>query len=409
MPRFIYKAKGSPTELKEGLIEADTQHAAIYKISQMGYFPIEVKEELPQQASGELAVNIPFFLRFKKIGWRDLAVFTRQLADLLGSGLTLLNGLGVLSRQTENARLKGIVRDIHNFVKEGGTFSNALARHPAAFSGIYVSMVKAGETGGMLEDVLNRLADYAEAEDQLRGKVRAALAYPVLMTLVGIGTIFVLLTFVIPKLAVIFEDMGQALPFATLTLIRISNFLTRYGWVMFIVLAIIFFALNRQRRTKDGKFAIDNLKMKMFGIGPLIQKAEIARFTKTLSTLLANGVPIIQSLEVSGSVVENEALRRDVDQLTKDVTMGVSFSRAIAKSARFPLFVTNMVAVGDESGHLEKALSKVAESCERDVDRTARIFTALLEPVIILVMGGIVGFIVISMLLPIFQINLMAR
>ena len=409
MPRFIYKAKAGPKEIKEGVIEADSQRAAIYKINQMGYFPIEVTAEVLHKASGKGITGMPFLNSYRKISWRQLAVFTRQLADLLTSGLTILKALEVLSRQAQTARFKAVVDDIYGFVKEGGNLSNALARHPEIFSNIYVSMVRSGEAGGMLEEIFNRLADYAETEDQLRTKVQSALAYPILMTLVGAGTIFVLLTFVIPKLITIFEDMGQSLPIPTLILIHISNFFRGYGWLIILALGIAVFLLDRQKKKEAGRLAIDSFKIKLFGFGPLIKKTEIARFTRTLGTLLTNGVPMIQSLEVSSSTVENEVLRRQIKAFSKDVASGASFSNVIMKASLFPLFVRNMIAVGDESGHLEKSLLKVAESCEHDVDRMVRVFTALLEPFIILVMGGIVGFIVISMLLPIFQINLMAR
>ncbi len=407
MPRFVYKAKRGPKELKEGIIEADTERAAVYKISQMGYFPIEVKEEVVS-SSDKSGINIPFFY-FKKISWRELAVFTRQLADLLASGLPIFKALDVLSRQTTNARFRAIIDDIRSFVKEGGTFSNGLLRHKAVFSNIYVSMVRAGEASGTLEDILNRLADYAESEDQLRSKIRSVLAYPILMAIVGICTIIVLLTFVIPRLITIFEDIGQALPLPTIILINISNFLTHYGWILASAIIISAFVINRRGKTKEGKFFIDNFKLNIFGVGAIIRKTEVARFTRTLGTLLSNGVPMVQSLEVASSIVENEVLRRDIEKIAKDVIEGESFSKAVVKASQFPLFVINMIAVGDESGHLEKAILKAAESCERDIDRSAKTFTALLEPFIILIMGSIVGFIVISMLLPIFQINLMAR
>lgn len=409
MPRFVYKAKRGPQESTEGIIEADTERAAVYKITQMGYFPVEVKQELLQETFGKGRGNAPFFYFREKVGWRDLSIFTRQIADLLGSGLTILGALDVLSRQTNNPRFKAVIDDVHSFIRDGGTFSGGLGRHPAIFSGIYTSLIKAGEAGGMLEEVLNRLADYAEAEDQLRSKVRSALAYPALMTIVGVGTITVLLTFVIPRLVTIFEDMGQTLPIPTLILIRMSGFVRYYGWTILAAIVAAIFLLNRRGKTKEGRLLIDNFKIKIFGVGPLIVKIEIARFTRTLGTLLTNGVPMVCALAVSGSTVENEVLRRDIERITKDVTEGLSFSKAMLKSSKIPLFAANMITVGDESGYLEKALLKVAESCERDVDRTVRVFTALLEPFIILIMGGIVGFIVISMLLPIFQINLMAR
>lgn len=402
MPRFIYKAKTGPKDLKEGVIEADTERAAAYKISQLGYFPIELREE----KSGE---KTPFFSFGKKVKWKDLSVFTRQLADLLASGVTILKALEVLSNQTDSSMFRMVIDDVRTFVRDGGTFSNGLARHPGIFSGIYVSMVKAGEAGGDLEQVLNRLADYAQTEDQLISKVRSAMAYPVLMAVVGLGTIIILLAFVIPRIVTIFQDINQSLPLPTLILINLSSFLVRYGWIVLLAILITAFIIYRQSKTSEGKFIIDKIKIKVPVAGNIIIKTEIARFTKTLSTLLVNGVPMMQALKIAGSVVDNESIRRDVEYITKEVLSGAAFSKAIIEVSQFPVFVTNMIAVGDESGHLEKALLKVSESCERDVDRLVRIFTALIEPVIILVMGGVVGFIVVSMLLPIFQINLMVR
>jgi len=401
MPRFVYKAKSGPHDIKEGVIESETERAAIYKITQAGLFPLEINE----QKSGAAA---PLFHWQKKISWEGLAVFTRQLADLLSSGLTILKALEVLSNQADG-RFKIVIDDLRGFVKDGGAFSSGLTRHPEIFSDVYISMIKAGEAGGMLEQILARLADYAQTEDQLRSRVRSALAYPILMIIVGIATVVVLLTFVIPKIVVIFEDMGQELPLATLLLINLSSFLIHYGWLILAGLAILIFILNRQGKTSEGKFFIDNIKIKAPIIGELICKSEIARFSKTLGTLLVNGVPMMQALKIANSVVENRVLSRDLDVVTKDVLGGVAFSKAVIKARNFPLFVTNMIAVGDESAHLEKALLKASESCERDVDRLVRVFTSLLEPVIILVMGIVVGFIVISMLLPIFQINLMVK
>jgi len=402
MPRYIYKAKTGPKDFKEGVIDADTERAAAYKIGQLGYFPTELHEE-------KSGVKPPFFNFGKKIKWKDLAVFTRQLSDLLSSGVTILKALEVLSNQADNGVFRMVIDDVRAFVRDGGTFSNGLARHPEIFSGIYVSMIKAGEAGGGLEQVLNRLADYAETEDQIINKVRSAMAYPVLMASVGLGTIIILLTFVIPRIVVIFEDLNQSLPLPTLILINLSAFLVHYGWILLSAVLITAFVINRQTKTTEGRFVIDKIKIRIPVAGDMIIKAEIARFTKTLSTLLVNGVPMMQALKIAGSVVSNEPVRRNVEDITTEVLSGGAFSKAITKASQFPDFVINMIAVGDESGHLEKALLKVSESCERDVDRLVRIFTALIEPIIILIMGGVVGFIVISMLLPIFQINLMVR
>jgi len=403
MPKFIYKAKKGPADVTKGSIEAETRHAAISRLSQMGYFPIDVSEV---SDFGKRPKGIGYAL-FKKAGSRDVSTFTRQLSDLLGSGVTLLRALNVLVGQTENKYLARIVQDIHDQVKDGETLSQSLSRHPRVFSSLYVNMVRSGEVGGALEDVLNRLADFSEKEDELRSRVRAAMAYPLLMAVVGIGTIVVLLAFVIPKLVTMFEDMGQILPLPTRMLVSLSGWLTSYWWLIAALIFLIIFMVKRGRRSPEGRLAIDRLKLRIPLLRELILKMEIARFGRTLGTLLINGVPILQSIDVVSQTMTNEVLHQEVKKLHSNVAQGLSLTRAIKESSRFPGFVVNLVAVGEEGGLLERSLLRIADTYEREVDRTVKVMTSLLEPAIIIVMGGIVGFIVISMLLPIFQINVM--
>ncbi len=403
MPKFIYKAKKGPKEVTGGTIEAETKAAAISKLSQMGYFPIDVSEVSGLEGRPK---GIGYAL-FRTIGTRDISTFTRQLSNLLGSGVTLLRALNVLVGQTENRYFSGIIQDIHDQVKDGKTLSQNLARHPRFFSSLYVSMVRSGEVGGALEDVLNRLADFSEKEDELRSRIRSAMAYPILMAVVGIGTIIVLLAFVIPRLVTMFEDMGEILPLPTRMLVTLSGWLTSYWWLIAALIFLIIFVVKRRRRSPEGRLAIDRLKLRMPLLGDLIQKAEIARFGRTLGTLLSNGVPILQSIDVVSQTMTNEVLQQEVKKVHSNVAQGLSLTRAIKESSRFPGFVVNLVAVGEEGGLLERSLLRIADTYEREVDRTVKVMTALLEPAMILVMGGVVGFIVISMLLPIFQINVM--
>ncbi len=403
MSKFFYRVKKGPDEVTTGTLEAETKQAAISKLSQMGYFPIDVSEV---SAAEERAKGIGYAL-FKKIGSRDLTTFTRQLSNLLGSGVTLLRALDVLADQTENRYLARIVRDIHDQVKDGKTLSQSLAGHPKIFSSVYVNMVGSGEVGGSLEDVLNRLADFAEKEDEVRTKIRTAMAYPILMAVVGVGTIIVLLAFVIPKLVTMFEDMGQILPLPTRILVSFSGWLTSYGWLALVLIFLIFFLARRRQRSPGGMLAIDRLKLKLPLLGELIRKGEIARFGRTLGTLLSNGVPILQSIDVVSQTMTNEVLRQEVKKLHTNVAQGLSLTKSIKESSQFPALVVNLVAVGEEGGLLENSLLRIAETYEREVDRAVKVTTSLLEPAMILVMGGVVGFIVISMLLPIFQINVM--
>lgn len=406
MAKFYYKAKKNPQEIIEGLIEAETKELALNKVIQLGYFPIEIKEERPpiKKTLGGLSFNL-----FKKISANNLSLFTRQLSDLLDSGVVLLKALEIIYNQTQNRYLKTIILDIKNSVRDGATLSEALNRHSEVFSQLYVSLVKSGELSGGLNTILNRLADFFEAEDEMRAKVKASLAYPLLMVVIGSATIFILVSFVVPRLIVMFVELSQALPLPTRILISASNFFAKFWWLIIIVIILIFVFLKRKARKREGKFAIDKFKLKFPFLGEFIKKVEIARFARTLGALLDNGVTIIPALEVVSQVAENEVLRRDIERMLKEVIDGSSLTNALAKSVYFPEVVMNMVAVGEESGSLEKSLFKIADSYEHQSDRTIKVITSLLEPIMIVVIGSIIGFIVVAMLLPIFQMNLIVK
>jgi general secretion pathway protein F len=405
MPRFIYKAKVSPGRIKEGVIEADSQAQAALKLGNMGLFILSIEDETAafiKKSKGRL-------LFFKSIPLRVLSNFTRQLSNLLDSGLAMLNAMGVLIDQTDNPYFRQVISIVRDDIKDGATFSSALSKHPKVFSNLYINMVSSGEISGSLEEVLKRLSDFMEKDEENMAKVRASMAYPVLMAVVGFITIFVLLTFVAPRLISIFIDLGQALPLPTKILIWISSFLARF-WVL-IMIGIIFciFAFNRWSMTKDGRARLDKIKLKVFLLGAFIQKVEIARFSRTLATLIGNGVPVIQALSIAAATIENTNIKHDMESARKDVVGGAPLSAGIKKSKSFPFMVANMIAVGEESGTLERSLSKIADSYDTEIDRTIKTMTSLLEPGLILFMGLVVGFIVISMLLPIFQLNLMVR
>jgi type II secretion system protein F len=405
MPRFIYKAKRGPAEVRSGKIEAENRNQAAAKLSSMGFFVLSVEEETAvfiKKTKGK-------FLFFKSIPLRDLSNFTRQLSNLLDSGLTMLNGLNVLIDQSENPHLRHTIGLIRDDVKGGITFSAALAKYPKVFSVLYVSMVASGEISGSMEDVLRRLSDFMEKDEESISKVRASMAYPALMAFVGFITIFVLLSFVAPRLTAIFIDLGQALPLPTKILIAISSFFARF-WVLIIITTIIAITVfKRWLKTKDGKAVFDAVKLKIPLIGSFIRKVEIARFGRTLGTLIENGVPIIRALGVAAGTLGNTLIKQDMEAARKGVVEGASLSVSMKKSKHFPAMVTNMIAVGEESGTLEKSLFKIADAYDTEIDRAIKTITSLLEPGLILFMGMAVGFIVIAMLLPIFQLNLMIR
>ncbi len=405
MPKYFYKAKKGPEEIVEGHIEAETEYTAVSKISQLGYYPIKVEKE---NARFQQRGFYPSFF-IGRVRLRDIAIFTRQLSELLGSGLTLLNALGVLYEGTENRYLKSVIQSVMADLKDGAPLSVALSKYPNIFSRLFTSMVHSGEIGGVLEDVLKRLSQFYEKEEEVKAKIQIAMAYPVLVSFVGLLTIFVLLSFVVPKLTMIFAEFGQILPLPTRALIKISDYFAEFWWLILLFFIIFIFLLIRLNKTKGGKLRFDRFILSIPAIGEFIKKVEIGRLTKSLATLLDNGVPILQSIEVVSDAVTNEVLKQELDRIGEQIRDGSSFSSAIRASPHFPIFVMNMIAVGEEGGRLEDALRKVADSYEHDADRLVKIMTSLIEPLMILGMGAVVAFIVVAMLLPIFQINLMVR
>lgn len=405
MPRYAYKAKKGPSEVEEGIIVADNKTSAIQKISDMGYFLLSIDESI---ASGRgQGRDASFFQR--RVSLKDITNFTRQISDLLESGLTIVKALDVIHNQTENKQLKRVVSDIRDYCVDGHPLSEALGRHPRIFPNLFVSMVRSGETGGALDNILKRLSDFSDKQLDVETKVRSALAYPILMAVVGCLTVVVLLTFVIPKMVGMFGDLGQNLPLPTVILIAISGGMRRYWWLAASFAFVAYFFISRIYSTEEGKKSIDTFKMNLPIFGPLIRKIEIARFARTFSTLLSNGVPILESLRVVSYTVNNALIRSEIDKAAALVKDGSNLANAFSKSSIIPPLVVNMIAVGEESGRVDKSLAKVAEGYDRESDAAIKVMMSLLEPLLILLLGLVVGFIVISMLLPIFEINFLAR
>lgn len=406
MQKFLYKAKDGRKQVMQGILEAETERGALSKLSQMGYFPLSIQKE---EAGPQRQASSRSFSIFTGIRRRDITFFTRQLSDLLEAGLTLMRALNVIQDQTENPRLQEILGDIVSHVRDGKSFSDALAVYPKVFPPIYVSMVRSGEVGGILGGVLARLADFSEKEEELQGKVRAAMAYPALICLVGMGTVAVLLIFVVPKLVLLFQDVGQVLPLPTQILIAVSNGVAKYWWVALLIAALGGFLGRRQSLPQGARLAIDRIKLRFPVWGSLIKKVEIARFARSLATLLSHGVPILQAMQSVYQATGNEMLKGELQKIGDQLRGGTTLSQGMRQSRIFPNLVINMVSVGEEAGSLDRSLIKIADTYEREADRAMKMMTALVEPVMILVMGSVVGFIVVSMLLPIFQIDILAR
>jgi type II secretory pathway component PulF len=327
------------------------------------------------------------------------------MADLISSGIPLVKALRIVSAQTPNAALRRIVEAVSSDVSGGDTLAEAMQRHPRVFSPLTVAMVRAGETGGMLEGVLQRLADFAEAEEEIRGKVKSALAYPTVMVLAGSAAVVVMITVVIPKIVSIFKELGQALPLPTRILIATTGFLSHWWWALLGAAALGGYSLWQFSRTDDGGRLLHRVLLRLPALGDVLLKREVARFARTLGELLRNGVPILTAFSIAQKVLTNRVIAEEVAKAPESITQGSGVAPALSESRTFPPVVLNMVAIGEETGRLPEALLRVATSYEMQVDRSLKTLTSLLEPLIILVMGLVVGGIVISMLLPIFALD----
>lgn len=402
MLRYGYTAKINPQKTIRGDIEAESEQEAINKLIKLGYFPISIEVE-------KLSLDKKDILHLRRISNREIVLFTSQLSNLIESGVNIISGLKIIADQSTNKYFKIVLNDIIGKIEGGRSLSESLGFYPNLFSNLYTAMIHSGEVGGNLEEALKRLADFLEKEDEFKNSVRAALTYPLFVFVIGALTIIILITFVIPRLVSMFEGMGQILPLPTRILISLSAFLQNYWWFLTALIFVSIFLLRRTYLKPQGRLYWDRFKLRLAISGEITLKTEISRLMRTLSLLLSSGMPIIYSLDISTSVVQNQVLVLTMQKFKDQISKGASFSICLQDSKLFPSFVTNIVRVGEESGTLEKSLMRIADNYERDVDSALKTLTRLLEPVIILVIGLIVGFIVLAMLLPIFQINIIVR
>jgi type II secretory pathway component PulF len=340
---------------------------------------------------------------------RVLATLTQQLADLLGGGLPLLSALNLLAKQVEPAALQPVVEAVANAVRDGRALSEALAEHPRVFPALYRSMVKAGEASGTLEQTLARLAELGEHEAEMRSRLVSAAAYPVFVLCVAAAMSVFLLAYVIPTIAKLFVDSDQLLPLPTRILLTISSLSLQWWWAWLLAGAALVIGARAWYTSPAGKQVVDRLIISVPVVGMLVRKLETARLTRNLGTMVGQGVPILQALEMVAANVVNATLRQAIGAIREAVQQGSGLAAAMTMTKQFPTFVSNMVAVGEEAGTVDEALVKVAVTYERAVDRTLRSLTSVLEPVLLLVVGGMVLFIVLAMLLPVFQIGLVVQ
>ncbi|MCM8780832.1 MAG: type II secretion system F family protein [Candidatus Omnitrophica bacterium] len=394
MPLYKYIAKFQPNKTIQGQLEANTEQEAISILTKMGYFPIEVKSVVIT-AKGR-------FVNTRPIRHKDVIIFTRQLSTLISSGVQIINAIEIIAGQS---RLKPILEDINRRIRDGKSLSESLAFHPTLFSNLYISMINAGERGGNLTEVLTRLADFLERQREFRDSLRSALIYPSFIFVVGILTVMVLLGFVIPRLRVMFEDIGQILPLPTRMVIAVSGFFSRWWWLLGAVAFLLIFLLKRTSSTKQGKVFWDRFKIRLPILGDILFKSEISLMMRTLSLLLSSGITMVSSLDISNSVIRNQFISGQIKDFKAKISDGRSLSACLKDSGIFSELVVNIINTGEESGRLDNALVTIANDYERQVERSLKNLIQILEPVIILVLGLIVGFIVLSMLLPIFQMS----
>jgi len=405
MPIYRYKAKKGPGKIIEAEITANSKAEAVERISQMGYLPMKIEE----MASSMRAASASGVFR-QKIKSKHITIFTRQLAILLRSGVPILKGLTILSDQAISNHFKLILQTIRSEIKDGKTLSSSLALYPKIFSTLYLALVRAGEDSGTLEEALIRIAEYRDKQEKIFSNIRTALTYPILMGIVGISTILFMLIFVMPRLLKIFTRLGQDLPLPTKILIAISNFLNQgWVWAAVAVIAGLCFLFASGKHSKRRNMFISKIKLRLPLFGELFLKAELARFSRTLELLLKSGIQLLKALKRSIPVLENEIVRQELKKGYTSIEQGESFAAVLDKSSAFPKFMVNLVSVGEESGKLEEALQELAQTYEAETDEAVKTMTNLLEPIMILVMGLIVGFIIVCMLLPVFQLNIMVR
>ena len=417
MPKFSYVAMDSRGKETKGTLDVGNQNEAIGRLKEMGYFPTKVVQVDAAKAKnaakapagkggkkGGMSVNLNIKIPglSGRIPPKILTIFTRQLATLVDAGLPLLRGLRVLERQERNLTLKEIIGKVGTSIEGGSTFSEGLAQHPKTFNKLYVNMVKAGELGGVLEVVLARLSEFQEKAQKIKGKVVAAMFYPVAVMVVAVAILGILMVFVVPKFELIFRDMlpGKPLPPFTELVLGISNIIKNHIIVTLAVVVALSIAFSIWKKTKSGHYIVDKIKLRMPVLGPVFSKVAISRFCRTLGTLVSSGVPILQALtivkETSGNVVVGEA----VTAIHESVKEGETITAPLEASNVFPPMVISMVDVGEQTGALPEMLMKIADNYDDEVDNAVAAMTSLLEPIMIVFLAVIVGSIVIAMFLP---------
>jgi general secretion pathway protein F len=391
----------------KGIIDADSPRLARLKLRRSGIFPTEILTDRYPKKSVFDGVSIGAL--FGRIRIQDISIMTRQMATLVGAGLPIVEALNALIDQTENIRLKKVITQVRESVNEGSSLADAMSRFPKVFSELYANMINAGESSGALDIVLKRLADFMENQVMLRNKVLSTLSYPIILVIVGIGILSFLLVSVVPKVVGIFDELEQALPVPTVILIFITDFLRDYWWVILAVAVGIILALRQYAATEKGLQNYSRMILKIPITGRLLRILVTTRFTRTLAILLNSGIPLLQSMDIAKAVVNNAVISNAIESAKEGIREGESIAEPLRRSRVLPSMVTHMIAVGEKTGELEQMLFRISEAYDNEVETTISRVTSLLGPIVILILGGIVLFIVLAILLPMFEMNQIVR
>jgi type IV pilus assembly protein PilC len=396
MSTFVFKAIDGAGVKARGEVEADSKQAVSDQLKQRGLIVLDISAK---RSSANIEIGV------KRVKPAELAIFSRQLSTMISSGMSILRALYVLEEQTESKYLKETIVAVRKDVEAGLSLSDSMARHPKVFNQLFVAMTQAGEMGGVLEDALIRVADQMQKDAALRRQIKSAMVYPVLVIIFAVGVMMALVAFLVPVFVGVFKQFGGELPKLTQVSVFLSEMVTGYWWLMFGSVAAIMFAFRKWKKTSWGRRQWDHFRLHVPAkIGTIVQQVAVARWSRTLASLTGAGVPLLQALEITGRTGGNVAVEEAMDGVIASVKRGGTIAAPLAAAPLFPAMVTHMVGVGEETGALDQMLDRVAEFYEEQVEASVKALTSILEPIMIVVIGGIVGFIVISMYLPLFEV-----
>jgi type IV pilus assembly protein PilC len=398
LPQYNYTATDFQLKRKSGQITASSSREARRLLREKGLFVLDIKEYKPIERK-----NINFSLTKPKINVKEITLFSRQFATLIEAGIPISRSLYILTQNTRNKQFAKILNNIRTQIEQGTSLSVALSKYDKIFPPIYIDMVASGEVSGALHEVLDRLASYMENEKSIKSKVKSAFIYPTIVLVVAIAVVFLMLIYVIPKFIPIFEDMGEQLPLPTRMLLNLSEFMQTSWWMLIVGFLVMLIAIGIYRQTPMGRKQTDILKLKIPIIGDVISKSAIARFCRTLETLQRSGVPLIQSLGIVGKTSGNYVIQRAVENSITSLENGEGISAPLAESGAFPVLVTQMISIGEETGELEQILTKIADFYEEEVGIAVATMTSLIEPIITVFLGVLIGFIAVAIIMPMYE------